>query len=190
MRYEEGLALCPEHTSWVPRMPRARNRQAPRLAATCTTVRSAPGPILTGYPWPAVTPGVHWGHYEYLAAHLPEGMGLMACHAGGMYEHLSGHLFLRGAVLRPLRPARPGGGGRRQAGRADARLLPATGGAANLIAVFPGDDMGFRSATLLPARALRQYTLPWHGRFAAVAHERGLPYFLHSCGNLARSWTP
>jgi uroporphyrinogen decarboxylase len=28
--------------------------------------------------------------------------------------------------------------------------------------------------------------LPWHKRFAAMAHQRGLPYFLHSCGNLAK----
>ena len=24
----------------------------------------------------------------------------------------------------------------------------------------------------------------WHRRFAEMAHERGLPYFLHSCGNV------
>jgi uroporphyrinogen decarboxylase len=53
-----------------------------------------------------------------------------------------------------------------------------------LVAVFPGDDMGYRSATLIPPEALRRYILPWHKRFARLAHERGLPYFLHSCGNV------
>jgi uroporphyrinogen decarboxylase len=53
-----------------------------------------------------------------------------------------------------------------------------------LIAIFPGDDMGFRSATLVAPQHLRAYILPWHRRFAEMAHERGLPYFLHSCGNL------
>jgi uroporphyrinogen decarboxylase len=45
--------------------------------------------------------------------------------------------------------------------------------------------MGFRSSTLLPPAALRRLILPWHKKFAALAHDRGLPYFLHSCGNLA-----
>ena len=44
--------------------------------------------------------------------------------------------------------------------------------------------MGFRTATLISPADLRRYTLPWHKRFCALAHERGLPYFLHSCGNL------
>ena len=45
--------------------------------------------------------------------------------------------------------------------------------------------MGFRTGTLLSPEALRRYVLPWHARQAAVAHEHGQQYFLHSCGNLA-----
>ncbi len=51
------------------------------------------------YPWPSVTPA-SLARYEYLATHLPEGMGLIACHAGGMYEHLAAIFSLRGPVLR------------------------------------------------------------------------------------------
>ena len=36
----------------------------------------------------------------------------------------------------------------------------------HLIAIFPGDDMGFRTATLIAPNALRKYCLPWHKRFA------------------------
>ncbi len=54
----------------------------------------------------------------------------------------------------------------------------------NLIAVFPGDDMGYRSATLISPNDLRKLILPWHRKFAAIAHEKKLPYFLHSCGNV------
>jgi len=31
-----------------------------------------------------------------------------------------------------------------------------------LVVVFPGDDMGFRSGTLVHPDALRRYCLPWH----------------------------
>jgi uroporphyrinogen decarboxylase len=53
-----------------------------------------------------------------------------------------------------------------------------------LAAIFPGDDMGFRTGTLIGPAHLRRWVLPWHQRFAEMAHARGLPYFLHSCGNL------
>ncbi len=45
--------------------------------------------------------------------------------------------------------------------------------------------MGFKTGTLLAPDVLRQYCLPWQKRFAAMAHDKGRPYFLHSCGNLA-----
>ena len=54
-----------------------------------------------------------------------------------------------------------------------------------MIAIFQGDDMGFKTGTLLAPDMLRQYCLPWQKKFAAMAHEKGRPYFLHSCGNLA-----
>jgi uroporphyrinogen decarboxylase len=136
------------------------------------------------YPWPLVTPE-SLANYEYLATHLPEGMGLMACHAGGLYEHLSAIFSYEGLCY---------------ALHDDPELVAAVadrlGGLMmdfyrrlvelpNLIAVFPGDDMGFRSSTLLPPDALRRLVLPWHKKFAGLAHQHCLPYFLHSCGNLA-----
>jgi hypothetical protein len=53
-----------------------------------------------------------------------------------------------------------------------------------LAVVWPGDDMGFRTGTLIRPEQLRTYVLPWHKRFAAIAYEAGRPYFLHSCGNI------
>jgi uroporphyrinogen decarboxylase len=54
----------------------------------------------------------------------------------------------------------------------------------HVVAIFPGDDMGFRTGTLVAPAVLRRYCLPWHKRFAAMTHAKGLPYFLHSCGNV------
>jgi uroporphyrinogen decarboxylase len=53
-----------------------------------------------------------------------------------------------------------------------------------LVAVFPGDDMGYNVGTLVSPVALRTYFLPWHKKFASMAHDKGLPYFLHSCGRV------
>ena len=46
----------------------------------------------------------------------------------------------------------------------------------HLIAIFPGDDMGFRTGTLMSPEHLRKYILPWHRKFADMAHGRGSPW--------------
>jgi uroporphyrinogen decarboxylase len=52
--------------------------------------------------------------------------------------------------------------------------------------IFHADDMGFKTSTLLAPDALRRLVLPWHQRFAALAHQHGKVFFIHSCGNLYR----
>jgi uroporphyrinogen decarboxylase len=53
-----------------------------------------------------------------------------------------------------------------------------------MVALWSGDDMGFKTATLISPQHLREYILPWHRRYAEIAHAQGKPYILHSCGNL------
>jgi uroporphyrinogen decarboxylase len=136
-----------------------------------------------GYPWPVVEE-MDFFPFEYLNDHLPEGMGLMTCHAGGPFECLSQIMSLEGLSL---------------ALYDDPALVKAVSGRVgelmaafyrhlldldHLIAIFQGDDMGFRTGTLISPVNLREYVLPWHKRFATMAHARGVPYFLHSCGNV------
>jgi uroporphyrinogen decarboxylase len=51
--------------------------------------------------------------------------------------------------------------------------------------LFDGDDMGFHSGTLINPQTLIETVLPWHKKITQVAHDRGLLYLLHSCGNVA-----
>jgi len=51
-------------------------------------------------------------------------------------------------------------------------------------AIFFGEDMGFKTATMLSPAAMRRFIFPWHRRIVAAAHARGKPILLHSCGNL------
>lgn len=52
-------------------------------------------------------------------------------------------------------------------------------------AIFFGEDMGFKTATMLSPAAMRALIFPWHRRIVAAAHAKGKPILLHSCGNLA-----
>ena len=135
------------------------------------------------YAWPKIG-DMDFFPFEYISRNLPDGMGLLTCHAGGVFEHLSWIMSYEGLCLALKEdPALVGA----VAGRLGAlmtafyeHLLDLD----NLCAIFPGDDLGFKTGPLISPADLRTYILPWHKTFAAMAHDRGLPYFLHSCGNL------
>jgi uroporphyrinogen decarboxylase len=135
------------------------------------------------YPWPAVAE-MDFFPFEYINDHLPEGMGLMTCHAAGVFENVSQIMSLEGLCL---------------ALYDDPDLVTAVADKVGtlllefyrhlldldrMIALFQGDDMGFRTGTLVSPPALKELILPWHKRFADMAHAHGVPYFMHSCGNL------
>ena len=54
----------------------------------------------------------------------------------------------------------------------------------NLIGFFQGDDMGYKTSTLVSPDFLRKHVLPWHKKLALLAHDNNLFYLLHACGNL------
>ena len=54
----------------------------------------------------------------------------------------------------------------------------------NVGVLWSSDDLGFKTQTLISPCDLRELLLPWHKKFVALAHSRGLPAILHSCGNL------
>ena len=51
-------------------------------------------------------------------------------------------------------------------------------------AVAMGDDMGFKTSTMISPRHLREYVFPWQKKAVAAVHSHGKPFILHSCGNL------
>ena len=54
----------------------------------------------------------------------------------------------------------------------------------NVEGIFQGDDMGFKTATTISPALLRKLVLPWHKKFAALAHQKNKMYWLHCCGNV------
>ncbi|MBN2310675.1 MAG: hypothetical protein JXR94_17010, partial [Candidatus Hydrogenedentes bacterium] len=135
------------------------------------------------YPWPELEE-VDFFAIEYVATHLPEGMGFMSCHGGGIFEHLSQIMSIEGlctAVYEQpelVRAVADRVGGLLKAYHRQLLGLDA------LTAIFQGDDMGFRTGTLITPNQMREYSVKWHKEFAAQAHDHGRPYFLHSCGNI------
>jgi len=135
------------------------------------------------YEWPSVTPAT-MANYAYLSQHLPEGMGLLVCHAGGIYEHLAAVFSYEGLCYALYDQPDLVEAVANRMGELMLDYYRQLVELEGVIAIFPGDDMGFRTGTLLPPDALRTYTLPWHKRYAELTHAHALPYFLHSCGNV------
>ena len=51
-------------------------------------------------------------------------------------------------------------------------------------AIIGNDDWGFKTQTMLSTADMRKYVIPWHKKIVALAHEKGCPAMIHSCGNL------
>lgn len=180
VRYEAALPL-PSH-----------RLEAPDTAAAATGTRHwsdqhhgaiASWQDFEAYPWPSVE-AYDFSAFEYLNSHLPDGLGLIVSHAGGMYEHLSSIFSYEGLCFALFDQPDLVQAVSQRLGELMEQFYRQLVDLDRVIAIFPGDDMGFRSGTLIAPDDLRRYTLPWHARFAALAHEHGLPYFIHSCGNL------
>jgi len=135
------------------------------------------------YPWPKVEE-FDFFPFEYINNHMPDGMGLMTCHAGGIYEHLSALMSYEGLCLALYDNPRLVQAVTDKLGKLMEKFYQHLIDLDKVIAIFPGDDMGFKSGTLISPADLRKYCLPWHKRFAEMTHRKGKPYFLHSCGNL------
>jgi len=136
------------------------------------------------YPWPSVE-DFDFSSFEILNKRLPDGMGLMLSHAGGPFEKLSDLMSYEGLCLALYDDFALVQAVQDRVGELMERFYAHLLDLDRVVALFPGDDMGFRSGTLIGPDHLRQLSLPWHKRIANMAHEHGVPYFLHSCGRLA-----
>ncbi len=47
-----------------------------------------------------------------------------------------------------------------------------------------GDDLGFKSATLLSSEDVKEHIVPQYARIVELVHQAGKPFLLHSCGNI------
>ncbi|MGQ9732272.1 MAG: uroporphyrinogen decarboxylase family protein, partial [Candidatus Zipacnadales bacterium] len=135
------------------------------------------------YAWPSLR-NVDLFALEYLNDHLPDGMGLISSHGGGVYEHISAIFSYEGLCMMLYDEPELVRAVTDRVGELMVEYYAWLLDLDRLIAIFPGDDMGFRTGTLLAPEHLRKYILPWHKRFRDMAHAKGIPYFLHSCGNI------
>jgi uroporphyrinogen decarboxylase len=135
------------------------------------------------YPWPKIKEEDFYIH-RYICGHLPEGMGFISCHAGGVYEHLSRLMSYEHLCLTLIDDPKLFKAVTDKIGSLiyeyDKHLLELD----ELTTILQGDDFAFNTQTLIAPDDIRKYFLPWHKKYAELCHEKGKPYYLHSCGKV------
>lgn len=138
---------------------------------------------LERYPWP--TPeSVDYSNIEYCSKHLPEGMKLVCNLGGGLLEW---GMWLMGAEQFCLAIYDDPDLVRDVLTHVNDHQVAVASCAAShseVIAVAMGDDMGFKTQTFLPPKAMREFIFPGLKRVVDAIHAQGKLFILHSCGNL------
>lgn len=134
------------------------------------------------YPWPSPRE-IDLSNIERIGGSLPDGMMVIGSTSGVLenvtwlmgYEVLSLALYDDPDLVEAMFE------------RVGRLLLAAHEAMADMDcvgALVLGDDMGFKTATMISPDHLRRYVFPWQRKIVEAAHRRGKPLILHSCGNL------
>jgi len=135
------------------------------------------------YPWPDASK-IDYSIFEKAAEILPGGMKVIARFSGVLenvmwllgYEGISYLLYEDEPLVQDMFDAV---GGPIVRYFEDVSSLEVVG-ALNL-----GDDMGFKTQTMLSPDAFRKYLFPWQKKIVQAAHRHDKPIILHACGNLS-----
>ena len=134
------------------------------------------------YPWP-VFADVDFFSLEYAARHIPEGMGIIAQISGILepvmwlmgYETFATAIYTQPDLVEAMFT------------RLSEIYLPVARSLVEadcVVALWMGDDMGFKTSTMISPNHLRKYVFPIQKQISKIAHTKGLPFLLHSCGKL------
>lgn len=134
------------------------------------------------YPWPAFS-DVDFYPLEYAAQRLPEGMAIIGQVSGFLepvmwlmgYETFATAIYDQPDLVEAMFT------------RLSEIYLPVARSlveADGVVALWMGDDMGYKTSTMISPKHLRKYVFPIQKQVCKIAHAKGFPFLLHSCGNL------
>ncbi len=148
------------------------------------------GPIMSwadfeAFHWPRPEE-IDYSSIEYISSHLPEGMQMIFLGPGGQFENISELMGLTPLALAVHDQPDLVQAVAEKVGEMLTHLFATVAEMPNIGALWLGDDLGYKTSTVLSPRHLRQYVFPVQKKLAEIAHARDLPFMLHSCGNLER----
>jgi uroporphyrinogen decarboxylase len=147
----------------------------------------ADGPLHTladidTYPWPDART-VDVSLLETAATVLPPGLGIITG-VGGVftrtwmimgYEHFCLSLMDEPELVSKVSA---------QVGQIQCEVLRRLVKMPQVFAVWYGDDLAYSESLMVSPKVLRKYFFPWIEELAGIAHHAGMPFIMHSDGNL------
>jgi uroporphyrinogen decarboxylase len=137
------------------------------------------------YPWPG-SEDIDYSALEMAASVLPDGMRLIGADPGGALEAVEDLMGVQQMAYAMVDQPDLLQAVFDKCGQLMLDICRTNASHAAVGAVILGDDMGFKTQTIMSPEALRRYLFPWHKRIAEAVHAYGKPLLLHSCGNLDR----
>ncbi len=144
------------------------------------------GPIkspedIEAYEWPEISK-VDFSQLDWHEQHMPENMGAVhTVHVFEIVRDLMG--FENMAVSLYERPDFVEEVCRR-AGKFALALVRHLCDYECVSVIYGADDFGFKTGVIIDPEHLRRWFLPWHRRYAELAHQHEKLFFLHACGKL------
>ena len=171
----------------IPR-PQRHLRENPRQEGTVRAWREEHQGLITNrqefgkFPWPSVDQ-INMIQIEYLSGLLPPEMKLLVFYPG-VFEDLTSLMGFENMAVKSIEePELLGDILEQLTVLAEASIDRAMAHAA-AGAVFYGEDMGFKTATMLSPAFMKRWVLPCHKRIVDACHKHGKPFILHSCGQI------
>lgn len=135
------------------------------------------------YPWPDMG-SVDYSPLERIGTLLPDGMKVI-CGSSGVLENVMWLLGYEGISYLLHDDERFVGDMFDAVGSRVVEYLGTAASFDTVGAVTLGDDLGFKTQTLLSPGVFRAHLFPWHKRIVEAVHQHGKPAILHACGNLS-----
>lgn len=135
------------------------------------------------YPWPRPE-DIDYFSLELVGRHLPDGMQIIFLSPGGQLENIMELMGFTPFVFALKDDPELVEAVSQKVGELLVALFSTAAEMPNVGALWLGDDMGYKTATMISPEDLRRYVFPWQKRLAEIAHAHNMPFLLHSCGNL------
>lgn len=120
---------------------------------------------------------------EDMLRELPDGMGAIA-YSSGVFEWSSWLMGLENFLVAFIEDRDLIRDLTERVGPVILQSLETMAQMEGVAAIWVADDLGFKTATMVSPDDLREFILPWHQKYAAMAHKYGKPMLFHCCGHV------
>lgn len=134
--------------------------------------------------WPENEAAFNYELFGKIADMIPEGMKIIGGASGGPFEHASFLMGVENLCIAIHEDEELVDRLFERIGTTLVSIAERVAKHARLGIYRFGDDLGYKSATMISPQSLRKYVFPWQKKVVDVVHNAGKPFLLHSCGQL------